>query len=112
MRAAWAVRRGQRTLLNIRDRRGSGADQELQADRSLPASAEVLRRATADGTVLTLLEAGAVLLNPNCGPCMGNHQGALAPGETALSSSNPRSEMISCNSRYCSITRRTSSAIR
>jgi homoaconitase/3-isopropylmalate dehydratase large subunit len=54
----------------------------------LPASREILREATADGTVATLLDAGAVLLNPNCGPCMGNHQGALAPGETALSSSN------------------------
>ena len=54
----------------------------------LPASAEILRAAAEDGTVLKLLEAGAILLNPNCGPCMGNHEGALAPGETALSTAN------------------------
>ncbi len=54
----------------------------------LPASGEVLGAAVADGTITTLLDAGAVLLNPNCGPCMGNHEGALAPGEAALSSAN------------------------
>ena len=54
----------------------------------LPASAEVTKQATADGTMLTLLEAGCLVLNPNCGPCMGNHEGALAPGERALSSAN------------------------
>ncbi len=54
----------------------------------LPASRDVLKAATADGTVMKLLEAGAVILNPNCGPCMGNHEGALAPGEKALSSAN------------------------
>ncbi len=54
----------------------------------LPASREVLRAATADGTLMILLDAGAVVLNPNCGPCMGNHEGALAPGEVALSSAN------------------------
>jgi 3-isopropylmalate/(R)-2-methylmalate dehydratase large subunit len=54
----------------------------------LPASAEIMRAAAADGTILTLLEAGAILLNPNCGPCMGNHEGALAPGEAALSTAN------------------------
>ncbi len=39
VRPAWAVRRGQRTLSRIRDRRGSGADQEARADRSVPAVA-------------------------------------------------------------------------
>ncbi len=42
-RHGWAVRRGQRTLRGIRDRRGSGEDQEARADRSVPAA-----RATAD----------------------------------------------------------------
>lgn len=36
-RHGWAVRRGQRTLRRIRDLRGSGADQESRAFRSLPA---------------------------------------------------------------------------
>jgi uncharacterized membrane protein YvlD (DUF360 family) len=41
LRTAWPVRRGQRTLIGIRDRRGSGADQEQHADRSVPATLEV-----------------------------------------------------------------------
>jgi homoaconitase/3-isopropylmalate dehydratase large subunit len=54
----------------------------------LPASSDVLREATAEGTVLKLMDAGCIILNANCGPCMGNHEGALAPGEKALSSAN------------------------
>jgi 3-isopropylmalate/(R)-2-methylmalate dehydratase large subunit len=54
----------------------------------LPASSEVLRQATAEGTLLKLMDAGCIILNANCGPCMGNHEGALAPGERALSSAN------------------------
>jgi uncharacterized membrane protein YvlD (DUF360 family) len=40
VRAAWAVRRGQRTLVGIRDRRGSGADQELRSQRAVPTRTE------------------------------------------------------------------------
>jgi len=36
-RHGWAVRRGERTLTRIRDRRGSGADQESRSDRAVPA---------------------------------------------------------------------------
>lgn len=54
----------------------------------LPASTEILKQATKDGTISKLLDAGAIILNANCGPCMGNHEGALAPGEKALSSAN------------------------
>ncbi len=54
----------------------------------LPASTEVLKQATTEGTISTLLDAGCIILNANCGPCMGNHEGALAPGEKALSSAN------------------------
>jgi len=54
----------------------------------LPASSEVLKQATAEGTISKLLDAGCIILNANCGPCMGNHEGALAPGERALSSAN------------------------
>lgn len=41
VRPAWAVRRGRHTLSRIRDRRGTGADQEARTDRSLPAPVPV-----------------------------------------------------------------------
>jgi methanogen homoaconitase large subunit len=54
----------------------------------IPASSRVLEDAVADGTVGTLLAAGAVLGTPGCGPCMGRHMGVLAPGEICVSTSN------------------------
>ena len=38
-----------------------------------------------NGYVETLMEAGAVFATPGCGPCMGNHLGVPAPGETTIS---------------------------
>lgn len=54
----------------------------------IPASQQVLKEALAAGYIADLVEAGAVIVNPGCGPCMGNHQGILAPGEVTLSTSN------------------------
>ncbi|MBM3317856.1 MAG: 3-isopropylmalate dehydratase large subunit [Candidatus Eisenbacteria bacterium] len=54
----------------------------------LPASREVLDAALERGLVRRLVAAGAILLPPGCGPCLGAHMGVLAPGERCLSTAN------------------------
>lgn len=53
-----------------------------------PASRRVLDEAYADGTAAKLLNAGAQIAIPACGPCLGAYGGVLAPGETAVSTAN------------------------
>lgn len=54
----------------------------------VPASSEALQQATADGTLATLLAAGAAIGTPGCGACIGRHMGVLAPGEVCLFTGN------------------------
>ena len=54
----------------------------------IPASSQVLLDATRSGAIATLLEAGATICTPGCGPCMGNHMGVPAPNEATISSAN------------------------
>jgi homoaconitate hydratase family protein len=54
----------------------------------IPASRSVYLQAMKQGILEILSEAGCVILNSGCGPCLGAHQGILAPGETALSTAN------------------------
>jgi len=54
----------------------------------LPSSREVLLAAIERGIVSDVVAAGATLLNPGCGPCLGAHEGCMAPGEVTLSTAN------------------------
>jgi 3-isopropylmalate/(R)-2-methylmalate dehydratase large subunit len=53
-----------------------------------PASSRIFFQAMERGYLGTFLRAGAVVMNPGCGPCLGVHQGALGDNETALSTTN------------------------
>lgn len=54
----------------------------------IPASWEVYRAALERGLLEVFIDAEALILNPGCGPCLGAHQGLLAPGERCISSTN------------------------
>lgn len=54
----------------------------------VPASRAILLEGIRRGYVGTLVRAGAVLENPGCGPCLGAHQGVLAPGECCISTTS------------------------
>jgi methanogen homoaconitase large subunit len=53
-----------------------------------PASSQEMVKAASDGTISTLVQAGAIITAPGCGPCMGRHQGVLGDGEVCLSTGN------------------------
>jgi 3-isopropylmalate/(R)-2-methylmalate dehydratase large subunit len=53
-----------------------------------PSSRAIWKRADSDGILRTLFDAGAVILPPTCGVCVGLHSGLLADGETCISSTN------------------------
>jgi len=81
-----------------------------------PASARIYREALEAGYLTTLMEAGAVVANSGCGPCLGVHQGALGDGEVALSTTNrnfkgrmgnPRSEVYLCSPAVAAISAMT-----
>jgi 3-isopropylmalate/(R)-2-methylmalate dehydratase large subunit len=54
----------------------------------IPASQEVYAQAMKEGLLDVFVKAGALVCNPNCGPCYGGHLGLLAAGEACVSSTN------------------------
>ena len=71
-----------------------------------PASWKVYKESLARGYLADLIEAGASVMNPGCGCCLGVHQGALGDDEVALSTTNrnfrgrmgnPRAEVYLCS---------------
>jgi 3-isopropylmalate/(R)-2-methylmalate dehydratase large subunit len=71
-----------------------------------PASWRIYKAALERGVLSDLMGAGAVIMNPGCGCCLGIHQGALGDGEVALSTTNrnfkgrmgnPKSEVYLCS---------------
>lgn len=71
-----------------------------------PASWRIYKNALKLGYIADLVDAGAIIMNSNCGCCLGVHQGALADGDVALSTTNrnfkgrmgnPNSEVYLCS---------------
>jgi 3-isopropylmalate/(R)-2-methylmalate dehydratase large subunit len=54
----------------------------------VPASRAVLAEALDTGVLSKLVDAGASVLAPGCGPCFGGHGGLLGPGERCIGTHN------------------------
>lgn len=71
-----------------------------------PASRIIYLDAIKEGLMDTFLRAGAIVINPSCGPCLGAHMGVLTTGEVCLATTNrnfvgrmgdPKSEVYLAN---------------
>ena len=51
----------------------------------VPASQEVYRQALREGLLDIFMEAGAMIMNPNCSVCWGSCQGVIGAGEVLIS---------------------------
>lgn len=54
----------------------------------VPASRDIFLKAIDEGIISTLIRAGANILSPSCGPCLGTGQGIPADGHTVISTAN------------------------
>lgn len=54
----------------------------------IPGTQKIYLQALEEGIIKDLIEAGAVVSTPTCGPCLGGHMGVLASGERAISTTN------------------------
>lgn len=53
-----------------------------------PASRQIMLDAIKEGVLQTLIEAGAAVVTPGCGPCVGTHNGVPSDGENVISTAN------------------------
>ena len=53
-----------------------------------PASREIYTQSIELGYIDTFIDAGAIICNPGCGPCLGAHMGVLSEGEACISTTN------------------------
>ena len=53
-----------------------------------PASKDIFQMAMEKGMISEFVKAGASVVAPGCGPCVGTHNGVLASGEACISSAN------------------------
>ncbi|WP_027717825.1 3-isopropylmalate dehydratase large subunit [Desulfovirgula thermocuniculi] len=53
-----------------------------------PASRQVYLEAMREGIIQALVESGAAVVTPGCGPCVGTHNGIPADGENVISTAN------------------------
>ena len=75
MRIAASVLKGQKVHPNVRM-------------IVIPGSQEVWLSAMREGLFDIMIEAGAAVSTPTCGPCLGGHMGVLAQGERCVSTAN------------------------
>lgn len=53
-----------------------------------PASRQIMLQAMRENLLETLVEAGAAVVTPGCGPCVGTHNGVPSDGENVISTAN------------------------
>jgi len=74
-----------RVATKILEGRGRHPDTRLLV---CPASKEVYLKAIEEGLIAKLISAGAAIINPGCGACVGVHAGILGDGEVCLATQN------------------------
>ena len=53
-----------------------------------PASKDIFQKAMQKGVISEFVKAGACVVAPGCGPCVGTHNGVLSSGEVCISTAN------------------------